>query len=186
MMHLCGNMETLQTHHKGETMNREQMEDAIYAKTKLDMDMIESLTDSQLREMLGLNDSVETVEPKPTIKRGRPLRKRSIAVERSGFEYVEHEGKLHRLEHFTFGSSVRVACGDRVQFEGRTVSASIVLHWLRTGEIVKRVPRVRKIKAAIRFGDRVIHLGRFVTVEDAEAAKIAAKFRISLGLSPIG
>lgn len=167
-------------------MNREQLEDAVYAKTSHDMDLIESLTDSQLRELLNLSEPVKPAEPEPLPKIIKAPIKQSPAVARCGFEYVEHESHLHRVEHFTSGASVRVACGDRVQFQGRTVAASIVLHWLRTGEIVKRVPRVKKIKAAIRVGGRVIHLGRFDSREAVEAAKTAAKFRISLGLSPIG
>lgn len=167
-------------------MNREQLEDAVYAKTAHDMNLIESFTDSQLREILGFNEPVKLAEPEPVKQKLKAPRRQSIAVDRCGFEYVEHEGCLHRVEHFTSGASVRIACGDRVQFEGRTVSASIVLHWLRTGEMVKRVPRVRKIKAAIRHNGRVIHLGRFDSREAVQAAKDAAKFRISLGLSPIG
>lgn len=160
-------------------MNREELEDAVYEKTGYDMSVIEEFTDSQLRDILGFS---KPANQPPRIKRtkaAKPLDKCSI-------EYVEHEGALHKIERYTFLPSIRVACGDRVRFEGRTVSASIVLHWLRTGEIVKRVPRVKKIKAAIRHNGRVIHLGRFDSREAVQAAKDAAKFRISLGLSPIG
>ncbi len=160
-------------------MNREELEDAVYEMTGQDMDLIESLTDAELREILRPRESVKQ---KPRVKKAAIVK----PVETCSIEYVEHEGALHKIERYTFRPSVRVACGDRVQFEGRTVSASIVLHWLRTGEIVKRVPRVRKIKAAIRHNGRVIHLGRFETREAVQAAKDAAKFRLSLGLSPIG
>lgn len=160
-------------------MNREELEDAVYEMTGQDMDLIESLTDAELREILRPRESVKQ---KPRVKKAAIVK----PVETCSIEYVEHEGALHKIERYTFRPSVRVACGDRVQFEGRTVSASIVLHWLRTGEIVKRVPRVRKIKAAIRHNGRVIHLGRFATREEVQAAKDAAKFRILVGLSPIG
>lgn len=160
-------------------MNREEMEDAVYEMTGQDMDLIESLTDAELLEILRPR---EAAKQKPQVKNVAIVK----PVETCSTEYVEHEGALHKIERYTFRPSIRVACGDRVQFEGRTVSASIVLHWLRTGEMVKRVPRVKKIKAAIRVGGRVVHLGRFDSREAVEAAKDAAKFRISLGLSPIG
>ena len=165
-------------------MNREQLEDAVYAKyDKLDMSDIESLTDNQLHEMLG---HTKRAEPEDPVKKGRSVKIHKAAIEKLGFDYVEHLGRLHRVEHFSAGASVRVLCGKRVQFEGRMVAASIVLHWLRTGELVKRVPRVPKIKAAIRVGKRVFHLGRFETREELQAAKDAAKFRILMGLPPIG
>lgn len=161
-------------------MNRLQLEDAVFDKTGYDMDIIEGFTDSQLRDILRNNEPVKPeAQTKPTRETVQPLKR--VAV-----EYVEHEGKLHRLERFANGDSVRVLCGERVRFDGRIVCASIVLHWLRTGEMVRRVPRAKKIKAAIRHNGRVIHLGRFDTREAVEAAKTAAKFRISMGLEPIG
>jgi hypothetical protein len=168
-------------------MNREQMEDAVFAKTEYEMAIIEMMTDSQLREILGLNKTREPAKPK---QRREQIEKppRSVMTD---FEFVEYEGELHRVETWVqneIESKVRVKCTNTVRFNGRTVSSAIVLHWLRTGEIVKRVPRAPKIRyqAAIRVGGRVIHLGRFETREAVEAAKTAAKFRISLGLSPIG
>ena len=169
-------------------MNREQMEDAVFAKhDHLDMSDIEGFSDEQLRDILGLNKPAETEKP----KQPRQQIEKPFKAVMTGYEFVEHEGELHRVETWIQGgieSKVRIKCGNTVRFNGRTVSASIVLHWLRTGELVKRAPRAKtkKIQAAIRHNGSVIHLGRFVTVEDAQAAKTAAKFRISLGLSPIG
>ena len=168
-------------------MNREQMEDAVFAKTDLDMSVIEGFTDSQLQELLGTNKPAETVEP----KQPRPQIEKPSKSVLTGFEFVEHENELHRVETWVQSgaeSKVRVKCASTVRFQGRTVAASIVLHWLRTGEIVKRVPRVKvkRFQAAIRHDGRVVHLGRFDSREAVEAAKTAAKFRISLGLSPIG
>lgn len=160
-------------------MNREELEDAVYEMTGQDMYLIESMTDA---ELLAILRPAEPAKQKPKVKKVAIVK----PVETCSIEYVEHKGALHKIERYTFRPSIRVACGDRVQFEGRTVSASIVLHWLRTGEMVKRVPRVKKIKAAIRVGGRVVHLGRFDSREAVQAAKDAAKFRISLGLSPIG
>lgn len=169
-------------------MNREQMEDAVFAKhDQYDMSMIEMMTDAQLREILGLTKTPEPEKPKQPREQ---IEKPSRSV-MTGFEFVEYDGELHRVETWVqndIESKVRVKCANTVRFNGRTVAASIVLHWVRTGELVKRAPRAPKVRyqAAIRSGGRVIHLGRFETREAVEAAKDAAKFRLSLGLSPIG
>jgi len=152
-------------------MQRDNMIERLYAKTDLDFDQIERLTDAQLREMLGL--TIESVKPEQPAKLARvvaPVLKPVM----TGFEFVEHEGALHRIETWTHGlieQRVRVRCGATVRFEGRAVSASIVLHWLRTGDLVKRVPRERKTwQAAIRVDGKVKHLGRFATREERDAA----------------
>lgn len=146
-------------------MNRESLIERAYAKTDLDFNQLESLTDSQLRELLDLSKPDDApVKPKP----------RAIRAELIGFEFVEHEGALFRLETWCTGSieqRVRVRCGATVRFQDKTVSSSIVLHWLKTGELVKRVPRARKqFQAAVRVGDKVKHLGRFATREERDAA----------------
>ena len=151
-------------------MQRDDMIERAYAKTNLDFDQIEQLTDNQLRDLLGL-----TTEPEKPVKSGR-VSVPKIKPVMTGFEFVEHEGALYRIETWLTGSieqRVRVRCGATVRFEGRSVSASIVLHWLRTGDLVKRVPRARKTwQAAVRDGGRVVHLGRFATREERDAAVI--------------
>jgi len=152
-------------------MQREDMIERAYAKTSLDFDQIEQLNDNQLRDLLGL-----TTEPEKPAKHEKPGRDAAHKIKpvMTGFEFVEHDGALHRVETWLTGSieqRVRVRCGATVRFEGRSVSASIVLHWLRTGELVKRVPRARKTwQAAVRDGGRVVHLGRFATREERDAA----------------
>lgn len=149
-------------------MQRDEMIERVYAKSDLDFGQIEQLTDHQLREMLGL--SVEPVTPVKPARAVAPVVKPVMI----GFEFVEHDGALHRVETWSTGSvdqRVRVRCGAVVRFEGRNVSAPIVLHWLRTGEMVKRVPRERKAwQAAVRVDGRVKHLGRFATREERDAA----------------
>jgi hypothetical protein len=71
-------------------------------------------------------------------------------------------------------------CGERVLFEGRTRSASIVAHYLTAGEWVKRIPKPRRIRAVVRDGARVVHLGYFATVAERDAAVFAHK----LGITP--
>lgn len=149
-------------------MNRETMLDQAYAKTTLDFDQLELLTDSQLRELLGLNN--KPAKPEKQIKPVAPSKPKPLMI---GYEFMEHGGALFRLETWRTGSieqRVRVKCPQTVKFNGRSVSASIVLHWLRTGELVKRVPRARKqFQAAVRVGAKVIHLGRFATCEERDA-----------------
>jgi hypothetical protein len=160
-------------------MQRDDMIERVYAKTDLDFDQIEQLSDTKLREMLGL--TVEPVKPEKPVRDVAPRTKPVM----TGFEFVEHEGTLHRIETWTHGLTdqrLRIRCGATVRFDGRTVSASIVLHWLRTGELVKRVPRGRKTwQAAVRVDGKVKHLGRFATVEERDAAVFA--FRLGFALS---
>ena len=167
------------------------MIEAVYAKTDLDMDLIDAMTDEQLRDILELSRKPENPEPvnnAPAIVQPvppKPLKVIKKAPRIISTEYVEHEGALFVLRTFSDGSEALVRTGERVRFNGRVVSASIVLHWVRTGEIVPRAPRVKKTRAIVRAGERVIHLGYFATPEAAEAAKRDAKFKLSLGL-PIG
>lgn len=169
-------------------MTRDELLDAVDEKTNhsYDFDILEMMTDEQLHHILNPEPEKPTpVKPVPPVK---PRRRKTLAEppRRDSWEYVEHLGRLCRLEHWSDGSEATIPCGERVPFEGRTVSAGLVLHWLRTGERMQRVPKPQKIKAAIRVGSRVYHLGRFATIEEATEAKAAARFRVSLGLNPVG
>ena len=164
-------------------MTRDELLELVDQKTKhaYDFDMLEMMTDAQLHQMLNPEPEKQEKPAKPA----KPTRRRTIkeAPRRESWQYVEHGGKLHRLEHWSDGGEYRVQCGDRVRFEGRTVSAAVVLHWVRTGEWVKRAPRASKtIQAAIWVDGRTMHLGRFATIEEAQAAKNAA--RALLGKTP--
>lgn len=160
-------------------MNRETMLNQAYAKTTLDFDQLELLTDSQLRELLGLDN--EPAKPEKQIKPAAPSKPKPLMI---GYEFIEHDGALYRIETWQTGTveqRLRVKCPQTVKFNGRSVSASIVLHWLRTGEIVKRVPRARKTwQAAVREGAKVVHLGRFATREERDAAVLTYR------LNPMG
>ena len=153
-------------------MNRETMLEQAYAKTTLDFDQLELLTNSQLRELLGLdNEPAKPEKPKQQINFAKSSKPKPLMI---GYEFTEHDGALYRIETWQNGTieqRVCVKCPQTVKFNGRSVSASIVLHWLRTGEIVKRVPRARKTwQAAVREGAKIIHLGRFATREERDAA----------------
>jgi len=79
--------------------------------------------------------------------------------------------------HFASDGSVTsrdifVPVGSRLMWRGRVVSASIVLHWLRTGEVVARVPRADKkpFRAIVRDGAKTKHIGYFATEGERDAA----------------
>ena len=165
-------------------MDRKAMIDAVFAKTDLDMDLIDTLTNEQLKDILELNRAPsETAKPEPV----KPARRKTIqtAPHIVSLEYVERDGALFALRTFSDDSQSLLPAADRVQFQGRTVSAAIVLHWVRTGEILPRAPRAKRTRyqAAIRHNGRVIHLGRFNTIEEAQAAKADARFKLSLGIA---
>lgn len=165
-------------------MNRDDLLETAYQKTQADFDLLEAMTDEQLRELLGITAKPEPKKPKPRKQSLKPVPEfRKL----ESVEFVEHDGALHRIEIYSDGGRYRIKCGNRVLWNDKTVSSSIVLHWLRTGEIVKRVPRERKtFKAAIRLGAKVLHLGYFATRAECGAAKENAKFKISVGLDPLG
>ena len=163
--------------------------------------MLEDMTDEELislADRLGQAQQerareVEQVKPeREPVKRSRERAPRVKRIEsiKTGEKFIEKGGKLYRRE--TWASAdlsgneaerfLDIPCGQRVRWEGRLVSASIVLHWLRTGDVVKRLPRddAKPYRARIRSGGRLVHLGYFAT----EAERDAAIFSFKLGLTP--
>jgi hypothetical protein len=177
---------------KPETLNREQLEDLAYEKTGADFDLIENMTDAQLRDILEPSTTATPATPAPVA--AKPSTTATPATKPKpappvllDAELIEHNGHLCRRLTYSHGPACIVRTGERVQFEGRTVSAALVLHYLRTGERVARLPRAIKAhRAVIRHNGRVIHLGRFATEAEAVAARDAARLRVSLGLNPLG
>lgn len=170
---------------KPETMTRDDMLEAVYNRTGADFDIVEMMSDAQLRDILhpGTRAAPATVARKP--KPQRPATPAPPVL--IDTELIEHNGHLCRRLTYSRGPVAIVRTGERVQFEGRTVSAALVLHYLRTGERVARMPRATKNhRAVIRHNGRVIHLGRFATEAEAMAARDAARLRVSLGLNPTG
>ena len=171
---------------KPETMTRQQLEDLVYAETGADFDLIENMTDAQLRDILEPSTTATPATPAPVATKAQRVAKPAPPVLLDA-ELIEHNGHLCRRLTYSHGPACIVRTGERVQFEGRTVSAALVLHYLRTGERVARLPRAIKAhRAVIRHNGRVIHLGRFATEAEAVAARDAARLRVSLGLNPLG
>jgi hypothetical protein len=173
---------------KPATMTLDQLQEAVYNLTGADFDLIECMTEAQLRDMLEPSTPSTTATPAP-----RPPKPSAQRVAKPAppvlldSELIDHNGHLCRRLTYSHGPACIVRTGERVQFEGRTVSAALVLHYLRTGERVARLPRVAKThQAAIRHNGRVLHLGRFASKAEAVAARDAARLRVSLGLNPLG
>ena len=169
---------------KPHNLTREQLEDLACDKTGLDIPDVEHMTDIQLEELAGMHEPPATPAPR---KQRTPAPAKPAPPVLLDTELIEHNGHLCRRLTYSHGPACIVRTGERVQFEGRTVSAALVLHYLRTGERVTRLPRAIKAhRAVIRHNGRVIHLGRFATETEAVAARDAARLRVSLGLNPMG
>lgn len=172
---------------KPHNLTREQLEDLACDKSGLDIPDVEHLTDKQLEELAGIHEppaAPAPTKPKPSTTATKPKPAPPVLLDS---ELIEHNGHLCRRLTYSHGPACIVRTGERVQFEGRTVSAALVLHYLRTGERVARLPRAIKAhRAVIRHNGRVIHLGRFATEAEAVAARDAARLRVSLGLNPLG
>jgi len=170
---------------KPATMTIDQLREAVYNLTGADFDLIEGMTETQLRDILEPSTTA-TPAPRPPKPSAQRVAKPAPPVLLET-ELIDHNGHLCRRLTYSHGPACIVRTGERVQFEGRTVSAALVLHYLRTGERVARLPRVAKThQAAIRHNGRVLHLGRFASKAEAVAARDAARLRVSLGLNPMG
>ena len=164
-------------------MNREALIELAFQQTELDGDVIDGLSDSQLLELLGLQP-VAPVEPSKPAK-PRKLRVRKPYVVAPKIERVEFVigkgGALVRKMTLSDESITYVRCGERVTYEGKQVSTSKVLHWLKTGEWVDRAPKVAKpFRAVVREGRTVKHIGRYATEEERNSALV----NYHLGFTP--
>lgn len=170
-------------------MNRIELEEAVWRlprikASNIDFSIIEDMSDAELLALL------DNKKPSKKEKQKHEPVKRYPSPRRVEFDYVEREGRLMRLEKWqhwnangSWFESVEAPVGNRVLWRGRIVSASIVLHWLRTGEIVKRVPRTKKpFRAVVRLNGQIVHLGYFATVEGRNEAVALAR----LGILPNG
>jgi len=186
----CGNIDTLK---KEETMrNRQAIEDAVYdAFPAMDMSEIERMDTDKLEWLLEVRqgkrkDPVAITDQ----KLGRPRKQKTGVVwSKIGAGYELRDGVLVYVEHWRTsneaGDAVReyvTACGDRVSYDGRTVAASRLKHFLQTGEWVKRVPAPTRYRARVRTTGGLIHIGYFATREERDAAVFAYK----LGIFPNG
>lgn len=158
---------------------------------EIDFDVIDAMPDSKLREILGIPEPVEQVKT----KRGRtpkPVAKKPHKVDVS---FIESNGRLMRretwrrysLEGVGHDESFDIPCGARVVWNGRTVAAGVVLHWLRTGQKLPRLSKQRKpYRGRVRGVDgALVHLGYFATVEERDAAVLMYRLNQTIS-NPLG
>ena len=159
---------------------------------EIDFDVIDGLSDSKLREILRIPEPGAPVERKNN--RGRKPKPFIRKPERVDVEFVDREGALFKKETWRkYSVDGRwaddvffIRCGARVMWEGRSVSAGLVLHWLRTGERLPRLSKPRKpFKAAVRVGAKVKHLGYFASKEEREAAVLMYRLNQPIA-NPLG
>lgn len=170
-------------------MNRTELEEAVWQlpriqESGIDFAELESMSDSELLALLDHKKRPKKEKPK------REPVKRYPAPRCVSFEYTERDGRLMRLETWQHQNAAGIyftehvaPTGAQVTFNGRRVSSSLVLHWVRTGELVQRVPRAAKpFRGLVRVAGRLVHLGYFATKEERDAACGLAK----LGIFPLG
>lgn len=170
---------------------REQLEDVVFdAYPTLDMDVIESMPVEELRHLLDRlkPEQLEQVEePKQS-----PVKRSSVKVEPQTLEdaFVVSNGRLmrrmvtrHTLGQFVSETVHLAPTGERVSFAGRTYRATHLMHYLKTGQWVLRIDKrvnVKRHKAQVRVGARVLHLGYFASQEERDAAVLSYR----LGITP--
>lgn len=172
---------------------REQLEDAVFdAYPAFDMDVIESLTIEELRNLLSKGEP-KAVKPEPIKEPKQPIAK--VKIERIEPEALKDaftvvNCRLMRrlivrqtIGQFTSESVQLEPVGERVRFAGRIYRVSHLLHWFTTGEWIKRVSKAEKVqryRARVRTSNGLVHLGYFATVEERDAAVFAYR----LGITP--
>lgn len=169
------------------------LEDAVFdAFPTIDMDVIESMTDQDLRELLAKDEPAKPEQPieprqqfyKPVVAKVEPQTlDEAFAV--SNGRLMRRIVTRHTLGQFASETVHLAPTGDRVRFAGRLYRSSHLLHWLQTGQWVTRMSRAKaapRFKAQVRIGAKVLHLGYFASKEERDAAVFAYK----LGIFPNG
>lgn len=170
-------------------MNRTELEETVWQlprvqESGIDFVELENMTDSELLALLG-----HKRPPKKEKTKREPVKR--YPAPRVSFSFVVEDDRLWRLEKWqhigpagNYCTEHLIACGKRVQWEGRTVSSSLLRHFLTTGEWVKRAPKVdaKPLRGLIRVNGKLRHVGYFATKEERDAACGLAK----LGIFPNG
>jgi hypothetical protein len=172
-------------------MNREQLEDAVSdAYPTVDMSVIESFSDEELRHLLVKDEPVKQVKPEPVkeqVIKPKVERVEGLTVDEA---FAVVNGRLmrrvvmrHTVGQFASETVHLEPIGERVRFAGRVYRVSHLMHYFKTGEWVKRVAKVKsspRYRARVRTSSGLLHLGYFAT----EAERDAAIFAYRLGLTP--
>lgn len=158
---------------------------------EIDFDTIDTMPDTKLREILNIPEPIAQVTPIRKNKRGRLPKIKIRKPEMVDCVFIEKNGQLHKRETWRryfvdsrwSDDTFDIPCGARVMWEGRTVSAGLVLHWLRTGEKLIRLGKERRpYRARVRGeGGALVHLGYFATAEERDSAVLSFKLSNPLG-----
>jgi hypothetical protein len=175
---------------------RMKLEDDVSdAYPTVDMSIIESMSDDELRHLLTRVDAVEQVKPdKPVCVKQQAIKPIVERVEGLTLEdsFVVSEGRLMRrvmvrqsVGQFASETVHFEPLGERVRFAGRVYRVSHLLHYLKTGEWIKRISKVERLpryRARVRTPSGLVHLGYFATEGERDAAVFAHK--LGLGKVP--
>ena len=161
---------------------REALEDKIYdLYSELDMGDIQRMSDAQLTNLIDLKMALRNGQPKPA-REPKPVKPKWSKVSAA---HEVRNGQLCMVEKWpiasAFGSTTQerlTVCGVRTMYDGRMVASSLLMHYLNTGEWVKRISKPAKHRAIVRDGKKVMHLGYFATLEQKDAAIFAFKLGI--------
>lgn len=168
-------------------LNRTALEDAVFnTYPDIEMHEIERMPDDKLEWLLQIKRPLTKDAP---FKRapGRPRKEPATLWDKTNAGYELRDGALVHVETWRIsnaaGETVREYvqhCGERVWYDGRMVSSSILRHFLQTGQWVKRLPKPKRYRAVIRTGRTVEHIGYFAS----RAERDAAVFAYRLGINP--
>lgn len=161
---------------------RESLEDKVYdLYSEMDMGDIQRMTDNQLTNLIDLKMALRNGQPKPA-KEPKPDKPKWQKVSAT---HEVRDNQLMLVEKWrivnAFGPTTQerlTVCGVRTMYDGRMVASSLLMHYLTTGEWIKRIPKPAKHRAIVRIGKKVMHLGYFATLEQKEAAIFAFKLGI--------
>ena len=161
---------------------RESMEDKVYdLYSEMDMGDIQRMTDAQLTNLIDLKMALRNGQPKPA-KEPKPVKPQWSKVSAA---HEVRNGQLMLIEKWriasVFGQTTQeriTVCGVRTMYDGRMVASTLLMHYLTTGEWIKRIPKPAKHRAIVRDGKKVVHLGYFATLAEKDAAIFAFKLGI--------
>ena len=164
---------------------REALEDKVYdLHAELDMTDIQRMSDVQLMELINLTrPNMRSLSDQSNLaKRAKPVRAAKPQWQKVSAAYEVRDGQLCMIEQWRKNGIISEKiepCKPRVTYDGKQVSASILMHYLNTGEWIKRVTKPAKpFKAVVYTNGKTAHLGYFATLEQRDAAIFAFKLGI--------
>ena len=164
---------------------REALEDKVYdLHAELDMTEIQRMSDAHLMGLINLsrpNNQSLLDQPKQT-KQSKPARVTIAKWQKVSAAYEVRDGQLCMVEQWRKNGIISEKvelCKTRVTYDGKQVSASILMHYITTGEWIKRLVKPAKpFKAVVYANGKTMHLGYFATLDQKEAAIFAFKLGI--------